>query len=56
VSVLFVTGTSTGVGKTVATAALATCALAANRPVTIVKLVQTGLPEGAPVTSPKRAV
>lgn len=47
-SVLFVTGTSTGVGKTVATAALAACALATNRPVTIVKLVQTGLPEGAP--------
>lgn len=47
-SVLFVTGTSTGVGKTVVTAALAACALAAGRPVTIVKLVQTGLPPGTP--------
>jgi dethiobiotin synthetase len=47
-SVLIVTGTSTGVGKTVATAALAACAIANGRPVTIVKLVQTGLPAGVP--------
>jgi dethiobiotin synthase len=39
----YVTGTDTDVGKTRATAALAR-ALAAREPVTIVKLVQTGLP------------
>jgi dethiobiotin synthetase len=40
VSILFVTGTGTGVGKTVATAALATCAPGS---VAVVKLAQTGV-------------
>lgn len=39
---LFITGTDTGVGKTRVTAAFAR-ALAATRPVTIVKLAQTGV-------------
>lgn len=43
--VVLVTGTSTGVGKTVATAALAATARGA---VTVVKPVQTGLDDGAP--------
>ena len=46
-SVLFVTGTGTGVGKTVVTAALA--ALAAERgSVTVVKPGQTGVADGEP--------
>lgn len=45
-SVLFVTGTGTGVGKTVATAAIAACA--GDRRVAIVKLAQTGVTDGAP--------
>ncbi|KXP01520.1 dethiobiotin synthase [Tsukamurella pseudospumae] len=44
--ILGVTGTSTGVGKTVATAALA-AALRTAGPVTVVKPAQTGLPDGA---------
>ena len=44
--ILGVTGTSTGVGKTVATAALA-AALRPGGPVTVVKPAQTGLPDGA---------
>ena len=42
---LVVTGTSTGVGKTVATAALA---VRAGDPVTVVKPVQTGVGDGSP--------
>ncbi len=45
--ILCVTGTSTGVGKTVATAALA-AALLPRGPVTVVKPAQTGLADGAP--------
>ena len=41
--VIVVTGTSTGVGKTVATAALALREAAAGRSVTVVKPVQTGI-------------
>jgi len=41
-----VTGTSTGVGKTVATAALAARALADGLSVVVVKPVQTGIAEG----------
>lgn len=41
-----VTGTSTGVGKTVATAALAARALAAGQQVVVVKPVQTGIADG----------
>jgi dethiobiotin synthetase len=45
VSVLFVTGTGTDVGKTVATAALAACATGS---VAVVKLAQTGVAPGEP--------
>lgn len=44
----FVTGTDTGVGKTVACAALARAALAAGRSVRYFKPVQTGLRPGVP--------
>jgi dethiobiotin synthetase len=46
VSVLVVTGTDTGVGKTVATAALACCARLAGIDVVVCKPVQTGTAEG----------
>jgi dethiobiotin synthetase len=46
VSVLVVTGTDTGVGKTVATAALACAALAAGLEVAVCKPVQTGTDDG----------
>jgi dethiobiotin synthetase len=46
--VILVTGTGTGVGKTVVTAALAARALAAGRRVAVVKPVQTGLQTGEP--------
>lgn len=45
--VLFITGTDTGVGKTVATAALAAAALAAGRSVAVYKPTQAGLDGGA---------
>ena len=44
--VVVVTGTSTGVGKTVATAALTSRALAAGQSVVVVKPVQTGVADG----------
>ena len=44
--VVVVTGTSTGVGKTVATAALTARALAAGESVVVVKPVQTGVADG----------
>ena len=44
-TVLVVTGTSTGVGKTIATAALA---VVSPEPVTVVKPVQTGIGDGSP--------
>ncbi|MEV5839269.1 dethiobiotin synthase [Nocardia sp. NPDC052112] len=47
-SVLFVTGTSTEVGKTVVTAALAAAALAAGRSVAVCKPAQTGIAPGEP--------
>jgi dethiobiotin synthetase len=43
---LFVTGTGTGVGKTIVTAAIATLARAAGRRVAVVKLAQTGVHDG----------
>ena len=46
--VLVVTGTGTGVGKTVTTAALASCALQAGQRVAVVKPVQTGVRPGEP--------
>jgi dethiobiotin synthase len=46
--VLVVTGTGTGVGKTVATAALAVRAVAAGEQVTVVKPVQTGVTGAEP--------
>lgn len=45
-TVLFVTGTDTGVGKTVATAALACSARLVGRGVTVCKPVQTGTADG----------
>lgn len=45
---LLVTGTGTGVGKTVVTAALAALALARGQRCTVVKPAQTGVPDGAP--------
>ena len=47
-SALLVTGTGTGVGKTVVTAALAALALSRGQRCTVVKPGQTGVPEGAP--------
>jgi dethiobiotin synthetase len=44
--VLFITGTGTGVGKTIATAAVAALACAAGRRVAVVKLAQTGVYDG----------
>ncbi len=44
-SILFVTGTGTGVGKTVVTAAIAACATGS---VAVVKLAQTGVAPGEP--------
>lgn len=41
--IVFVTGTNTGVGKTVVTAAIAACAAAAGQRVAVVKPVQTGV-------------
>ncbi|MGB1224908.1 MAG: AAA family ATPase, partial [Mycobacterium sp.] len=45
-SVLFVTGTGTGVGKTIATAALACNARLAGVEVAVCKPVQTGIRDG----------
>jgi dethiobiotin synthetase len=48
VSVLVVTGTDTGVGKTVVTAAVAALARARGASVAVVKLAQTGVRHGEP--------
>jgi dethiobiotin synthetase len=48
VRIIVVTGTNTGVGKTVVTAALATCALHNGTSVAVVKPVQTGVGSGEP--------
>jgi dethiobiotin synthase len=48
VSVLVVTGTDTGVGKTVVTAAVAALALDREVPVAVVKPAQTGVEAGEP--------
>lgn len=45
---LLVTGTGTGVGKTVVTAALAALAVDRGARCTVVKPAQTGVPDGAP--------
>jgi len=47
-SILVVTGTGTGVGKTVTTAALAALAAARGAPVAVVKPAQTGVADGEP--------
>ncbi|MGX6512893.1 dethiobiotin synthase [Rhodococcus sp. SJ-2] len=47
-SMLCVTGTSTDVGKTVATAALAALALASGKTVAVCKPAQTGMADGEP--------
>jgi dethiobiotin synthetase len=44
--ILFVTGTGTGVGKTIVTSAIAALARAAGRRVAVVKLAQTGVHAG----------
>jgi dethiobiotin synthetase len=44
--VLLITGTGTGVGKTIVTAAIAALARAAGRRVAVVKLAQTGVHDG----------
>jgi dethiobiotin synthetase len=44
--VLFITGTGTGIGKTIVTAAVAALAHAAGRRVAVVKLAQTGVYDG----------
>ena len=44
-SILIVTGTGTGVGKTIATAALASCARGNGIDVAVCKPVQTGMPD-----------
>jgi dethiobiotin synthetase len=44
--ILLITGTGTGVGKTVVTAAIAALARAAGRNVAVVKLAQTGVHDG----------
>jgi dethiobiotin synthetase len=48
VRIIAVTGTGTGVGKTVTTAALASCGLHAGQRVAVVKPVQTGVGPGEP--------
>jgi dethiobiotin synthase len=48
VTALLVTGTGTGVGKTVVTAAIAALAAEAGSRVTVLKPAQTGEPDGAP--------
>jgi dethiobiotin synthetase len=53
--VLFVTGTGTGVGKTIVTAAIAALAVAAGRQVTVVKLAQTGVHDGPGSDTPDLA-
>ncbi|MGH3984291.1 MAG: dethiobiotin synthase [Pseudonocardiaceae bacterium] len=47
-TVLVVTGTGTGVGKTVVTSAIAALAVAAGRRVAVVKAAQTGVGAGQP--------
>lgn len=47
-SVLLVTGTGTGVGKTIVTAALAAVALSAGRSCVVLKPAQTGVPDDGP--------
>ena len=49
--ILVVTGTGTGVGKTVVTAAIAALARAAGRRVAVVKPAQTGVRDGDPANS-----
>ena len=44
--ILFITGTGTGVGKTIVTAAVATLAAEAGRRVAVVKVAQTGVYDG----------
>ncbi|MBO4274053.1 AAA family ATPase, partial [Microbispora triticiradicis] len=47
-SILVVTGTDTGVGKTVVTAALAALAVARGATAAVVKPAQTGVAAGEP--------
>ncbi|MER5434988.1 dethiobiotin synthase [Streptomyces sp. NPDC002588] len=46
--ILVITGTGTEIGKTVTTAAVAACALAAGRTVAVLKAAQTGVRPGEP--------
>jgi dethiobiotin synthase len=45
-SILFITGTGTGVGKTIVTAAIAALAAAAGQRTAVVKVAQTGVHDG----------
>jgi dethiobiotin synthetase len=45
-SILFITGTGTGVGKTIVTAAIAVLAAAAGQRTAVVKVAQTGVHDG----------
>ncbi|MFA7324971.1 MAG: dethiobiotin synthase [Candidatus Nanopelagicales bacterium] len=47
-SILLVTGSGTGAGKTITAAAIAACAIAAGRSVAVVKPVQTGVASDEP--------
>ena len=51
-SLLIITGTGTGVGKTITTAAVATLARASGQRVAVVKPAQTGEPPGEPPGAP----
>jgi dethiobiotin synthetase len=55
-TVLLVTGTDTGVGKTVVTAAIASAATAAGCRVAVLKAAQTGIAPDQPVESDVQAV
>jgi dethiobiotin synthetase len=50
--ILLITGTGTGVGKTIVTAAIAALARAARRNVAVVKLAQTGVHDGPDSDTP----
>ena len=50
--ILFITGTGTGIGKTITTAAIAALARAARQRVAVVKLAQTGVHDGPGSDSP----
>jgi len=54
--ILFITGTGTGVGKTIVTAAVAALAAAAGQRTAVVKVAQTGVHDGPGSDTPDLAV